>query len=127
MGSFFSWGNYELGSDMKKYDLERGKYGDLGVGLFKPFYFLTDFVLEGYGGIGLGNENVSLLVGLRPFPLTAYAQFNITLDQRSSIVLSGEKGNGKDQYLSLGSYGNFNVGYRWAMKKKNRKIKRLSE
>lgn len=57
MGSFFSWGNYELGSDMKKYDLERGKYGDLGVGLFKPFYFLTDFVLEGYGGIGLGNEH----------------------------------------------------------------------
>lgn len=77
-------------------------------------------IVTGKLGMGLGNQNAAFLIGIRPFPLTGYAQFNFKLNT-GTIIFSAEKSNYRYDVISLNSRGNINLGYRWNLKRKKMK------
>lgn len=92
-GTYFNMGDYSL--------------VDVQIGLSYP-YVIT-------GKIGVGSyfgkkENIAFIAGIRPYPLTAYAQLNIRPNTKVHFVISGELGTGAD--VSLGTTNILNAGLR---------------
>lgn len=92
IGDIFQMGDYSL--------------VDLQIGLCYP-YILT-------GKIGAGsyygkNDQFAFILGLRPYPLSAYGQLNIGQKNRSHIVISGELGSGAQVFMGTTSLFNFGL------------------
>lgn len=95
--------------------IEMGDYSliDVQVGLSYP-YIVT-------GKIGVGSyygkrEQISFIVGCRPYPLTAYAQLNFKPKTGMHFILSGELGTGGDASVNQRSL--INAGLRFPIKAK---------
>ena len=96
-------------------NINMGDYSlvDVQIGLSYP-YIVT-------GKIGVGSyfgerEQITFIVGCRPYPLTAYTQLNFRPNTGMQIVLSGELGTGGD--VSLGTRSLINAGLRFPIKVK---------
>jgi len=80
---------------------------DIQVGLVYP-YIITGKV--GVGSYYGKNEQISIVLGVRPYPLTGYAQLNIRPNTGLHFTVCGEIGTGSD--ISLGVRSIFNAGLR---------------
>jgi len=80
---------------------------DIQVGLVYP-YIITGKV--GVGSYYGKNEQISVVLGVRPYPLTGYMQLNIRPNTGLHFTVCGEIGTGSD--ISLGVRSIFNVGMR---------------
>lgn len=96
-------------------NINMGDYSlvDVQVGFSYP-YIVT-------GKIGVGSyfgerEQITFIMGCRPYPLAGYAQLNFRPNTGLQIVVSGELGTGAD--VSLGTRTLFNAGLRFPIKAK---------
>ena len=99
-------------------NIDMGDYSliDVQIGLSYP-YIVT-------GKVGVGSyfgekEQITFIMGCRPYPLAGYAQLNFRPNNRLQIVVSGELGTGAD--VSLGTRTLINAGLRFPIKFKNKK------
>lgn len=102
--------------------------GSLSVGTYIPMgdYSLIDvqlslsypYILSGRVGVGSyygEREQIAIILGVRPYPLTGYVQLNIRPNTGLHFVFCSEIGTGGD--ISLGTRSIFNVGLRLPIKK----------
>lgn len=94
-------------------EFQLGDYSlvDLQVGLCYP-YIVT-------GKIGAGNyygknDQFALVLGLRPYPLAGYAQFNVGKKDGTRLIISTELGSGGQ--IFMGTTSLFNAGLRIPLK-----------
>jgi hypothetical protein len=85
---------------------------DIQLGLSYP-YIVT-------GKVGVGSyygkkEQIAIILGIRPYPLSGYAQLNIRPNNKLHFVICGEIGTGSD--VSLGNRSLINIGLRFPIKK----------
>ena len=103
--------------------------GSLSVGTYIPMgdYSLIDiqlglsypYIVTGRVGVGSyfgEREQIAFVAGIRPYPLTGYAQLNIRPNTGLHFTICGEVGTGSD--ISLGTRSIFNFGLRYPIKGK---------
>ena len=93
LGNVFPMGGYSL--------------VDIQIGLCYP-YIVTGKV--GAGSYYGKKDQIALILGVRPYPLSAYGQLNIGQKNRSHLIISGELGSGGQ--IFKGTTSLFNIGLR---------------
>lgn len=83
---------------------------DVQLGLCYP-YIVTGKV--GVGSYFGDKELIGFIMGIRPYPLSAYAQLNIRPNNKLHFVVCGELGTGAD--VSLGAKSLINAGLRFPL------------